>query len=156
VLDSPQHQRTQAFLCRFLYGGQGIGYPPRSLAVRSQSLTSTEWGGWLAARGGREWTAMRHATGEDPPCASGCDAELRRHNEVLRRAVGVQFHDRVLDRLWDWADDPTSRADGPVGQCTRGRRLGDGGRARPRAGSGGRTPPLMPSICPATPLHSPG
>ena len=28
---------------------------------------------------------------------SGYDAELRRHNEVLRRAVGVQLHDHVLD-----------------------------------------------------------
>ena len=32
---------------------------------------------------------MRHA--------AGYDAELRRHNEVLRRAVGVQLHDHVLD-----------------------------------------------------------
>src|SRR5262245_62686061 len=28
---------------------------------------------------------------------SGYDAELRRHNEVLRRAVGVQLRDHVLD-----------------------------------------------------------
>ena len=28
---------------------------------------------------------------------SGYDAELRRHNEVLRRAFGVQLHDHVLD-----------------------------------------------------------
>jgi SAM-dependent methyltransferase len=27
----------------------------------------------------------------------GYDAELRRHNEVLRQACGVQFHDHVLD-----------------------------------------------------------
>jgi ubiquinone/menaquinone biosynthesis C-methylase UbiE len=32
---------------------------------------------------------MRHAT--------GYDAELQRHNEVLRRAVGVQLRDHVLD-----------------------------------------------------------
>ena len=32
---------------------------------------------------------MRHAT--------SYDAELRRHNDVLRQAVGVQLHDRVLD-----------------------------------------------------------
>ena len=32
---------------------------------------------------------MRHA--------AGFDAELRRHNEVLRRAVGVRLHDHVLD-----------------------------------------------------------
>jgi ubiquinone/menaquinone biosynthesis C-methylase UbiE len=50
-----------------------------------------------AARGRREGTAMRHATGEHTPGASGYDAELRRHNEVLRRAVGVQLHDHVLD-----------------------------------------------------------
>jgi SAM-dependent methyltransferase len=31
------------------------------------------------------------------PGPSGYDAELRRHNEVLRRAIGVQLHDRVLD-----------------------------------------------------------
>jgi SAM-dependent methyltransferase len=28
---------------------------------------------------------------------SGYDAELRRHNEVLRRALGVRLHDHVLD-----------------------------------------------------------
>ena len=28
---------------------------------------------------------------------SGYDAELRRHNEVLRRACGVRLHDHVLD-----------------------------------------------------------
>jgi ubiquinone/menaquinone biosynthesis C-methylase UbiE len=28
---------------------------------------------------------------------SGYDAELRRHNEVLRRACGIQFRDHVLD-----------------------------------------------------------
>jgi SAM-dependent methyltransferase len=40
---------------------------------------------------------MRHATGQHTPGTSGYDAELRRHNEVLRRAVGVQVHDHVLD-----------------------------------------------------------
>jgi SAM-dependent methyltransferase len=41
---------------------------------------------------------MRHATtGEHTPGATGYDAELRRHNEVLRRAVRVQLHDHVLD-----------------------------------------------------------
>jgi len=30
-------------------------------------------------------------------CLGGYDAELRRHNEVLRRALGVQLHDHVLD-----------------------------------------------------------
>jgi len=31
------------------------------------------------------------------PGLSGYDAELRRHNDVLRRALGVQLHDHVLD-----------------------------------------------------------
>ena len=50
-----------------------------------------------AAPGRRERTAMRHAASEHTPGPSGYDAELRRHNEVLRRAVGVQLHDHVLD-----------------------------------------------------------
>jgi cyclopropane fatty-acyl-phospholipid synthase-like methyltransferase len=37
------------------------------------------------------------AAGGPAPGLSGYDAELRRHNEVLRRALGVQLHDRVLD-----------------------------------------------------------
>jgi ubiquinone/menaquinone biosynthesis C-methylase UbiE len=37
------------------------------------------------------------AASEDKPGLSGYDAELRRHNEVLRRACGVQPHDHVLD-----------------------------------------------------------
>jgi ubiquinone/menaquinone biosynthesis C-methylase UbiE len=40
---------------------------------------------------------VRHAASEPTPGPSGYDAELRRHNEVLRRAVGVQSHDHVLD-----------------------------------------------------------
>jgi ubiquinone/menaquinone biosynthesis C-methylase UbiE len=40
---------------------------------------------------------MRHSSGEQTPRTSGYDAELRRHNEVLRRAVAVQLHDQVLD-----------------------------------------------------------
>jgi SAM-dependent methyltransferase len=44
-----------------------------------------------------EGTAVRHAASEHAPGPSGYDAELRRHNEVLRRAVGVQPHHRVLD-----------------------------------------------------------
>ena len=47
--------------------------------------------------GRREGTAVRHAASEHTPGPSGYDAELRRHNEVLRRAVGVQLHDHVLD-----------------------------------------------------------
>ncbi|MEN3308712.1 MAG: hypothetical protein V7603_4914, partial [Micromonosporaceae bacterium] len=31
------------------------------------------------------------------PGPSGYDAELRRHNEVLRRACGIQYRDHVLD-----------------------------------------------------------
>jgi ubiquinone/menaquinone biosynthesis C-methylase UbiE len=50
-----------------------------------------------AAPGRREGTAMRHAASEHTPGPSGYDAELRRHNEVLRRAVGVQLRDHVLD-----------------------------------------------------------
>src|SRR5215207_5422588 len=51
-----------------------------------------------AAPGGhREGTAMRHAAGKHTPGTSGYDAELRRHNEVLRRAVSVHSHDHVLD-----------------------------------------------------------
>ena len=34
---------------------------------------------------------------ENAPAPSGYDAELRRHNEVLRRACGVQLRDHVLD-----------------------------------------------------------
>ena len=40
---------------------------------------------------------MRNADGGHTPGTSGYDAELRRHNEALRRAVGVRSHDRVLD-----------------------------------------------------------
>jgi SAM-dependent methyltransferase len=35
--------------------------------------------------------------GEPGPAAAGYDAELRRYDEVLRRAAGVQPHDHVLD-----------------------------------------------------------
>src|SRR6266516_5307275 len=44
-----------------------------------------------------EGAAVRHAASGHRPGPSGYDAELRRHNEVLRRAFGVQLHDRVLD-----------------------------------------------------------
>jgi SAM-dependent methyltransferase len=40
---------------------------------------------------------VRHAASEHVPGRSGYDSELRRHNEVLRRAVGVQLHDHALD-----------------------------------------------------------
>jgi ubiquinone/menaquinone biosynthesis C-methylase UbiE len=40
---------------------------------------------------------VRHPVSEHTPGPSGYDAELRRHNEVLRRACGVQLHDHVLD-----------------------------------------------------------
>ena len=40
---------------------------------------------------------MRHPVSEHAPGPSGYDAELRRHNPVLRRACGVQLHDHVLD-----------------------------------------------------------
>jgi ubiquinone/menaquinone biosynthesis C-methylase UbiE len=45
----------------------------------------------------REETTVRHAASEYTPGLSGYDAELRRYNEVLRRACGVQPHDHVLD-----------------------------------------------------------
>ena len=40
---------------------------------------------------------VRHAASEHSPGRSGYDAELRRHNEVLHRALGVQLRDQVLD-----------------------------------------------------------
>jgi SAM-dependent methyltransferase len=49
------------------------------------------------AAGRREGTAVRHAASEHTHGASGYDAELRRHNQVLRRALGVQLHDHILD-----------------------------------------------------------
>jgi SAM-dependent methyltransferase len=47
--------------------------------------------------GHHDGAAVPHAASEHTPGLSGYDAELRRHNEVLRRAVGVQVHDHVLD-----------------------------------------------------------
>jgi SAM-dependent methyltransferase len=41
--------------------------------------------------------AVRRAASERRPGLSGYDAELRRHNQVLRRACGVQLVDHVLD-----------------------------------------------------------
>ena len=40
---------------------------------------------------------MRRPASERTPGRIGYDAELRRHNEVLRRAVSVRLHDHVLD-----------------------------------------------------------
>ncbi len=40
---------------------------------------------------------MMDAGHQQHPGPSGYDAELRRHNEVLRRACGIQFRDHVLD-----------------------------------------------------------
>ncbi|WP_020579984.1 class I SAM-dependent methyltransferase [Actinopolymorpha alba] len=40
---------------------------------------------------------MRPPVSEHAPGPSGYDAELRRHNQVLRRACGVQLQDDVLD-----------------------------------------------------------
>jgi SAM-dependent methyltransferase len=40
---------------------------------------------------------MMDADHQQRPGPSGYDAELRRHNQVLRRACGIQFRDRVLD-----------------------------------------------------------
>jgi len=44
-----------------------------------------------------EGTTVRHAASEPAPGPGGYDAELRRHNEVLRRALDVQLDDHVLD-----------------------------------------------------------
>ena len=51
----------------------------------------------LGGPGRGEGTAVRHAASEHVPGPGGYDSELRRHNEVLRRAVGVQLDDHVLD-----------------------------------------------------------
>jgi SAM-dependent methyltransferase len=40
---------------------------------------------------------MMDADHQQRPGPTGYDAELRRHNEVLRRACGIQFRDHVLD-----------------------------------------------------------
>jgi len=40
---------------------------------------------------------MMDANHQQRPGLGGYDAELRRHNEVLRRACGIQVRDRVLD-----------------------------------------------------------
>src|SRR5207244_373757 len=40
---------------------------------------------------------MMAADHQQRPGPTGYDAELRRHNEVLRRACGIQFRDHVLD-----------------------------------------------------------
>lgn len=45
--------------------------------------------------GRKEGSAMRDAA--NAPSTGGYDAELRRYNEVLRRAVAVQSHHHVLD-----------------------------------------------------------
>jgi ubiquinone/menaquinone biosynthesis C-methylase UbiE len=44
-----------------------------------------------------EGTAVGHPVSEQTPGRSGYDAELRRHNQVLRQACDVQLHDHVLD-----------------------------------------------------------
>jgi SAM-dependent methyltransferase len=40
---------------------------------------------------------VRHTAGKQTPAPRAYDAELRRHNEVLRRACNVQLRDHVLD-----------------------------------------------------------
>jgi SAM-dependent methyltransferase len=51
----------------------------------------------LAAPGRLNGPAVRHAASEPTPDPNGYDAELRRHNEALRRVCGIQLHDHVLD-----------------------------------------------------------
>ncbi|GII33997.1 class I SAM-dependent methyltransferase [Planotetraspora mira] len=50
-----------------------------------------------ATPGRHEGTAVRRAAGGHTPGTSGYDAELRRHNQMLRRVCDVRLHDRVLD-----------------------------------------------------------
>ena len=45
----------------------------------------------------RQGSAVPPAANEGPAGSTGYDAELRRHNHVLRQACGVQPHDLVLD-----------------------------------------------------------
>ena len=45
----------------------------------------------------RQGTAVPPAANGHTPGSTGYDAELQRHNHVLRRACGVQPHDHVLD-----------------------------------------------------------
>ncbi|MGI5171033.1 class I SAM-dependent methyltransferase [Spirillospora sp. CA-253888] len=40
---------------------------------------------------------VRHTASERTPGSSGYDAELQRHDRILRRACGVRLHDHVLD-----------------------------------------------------------
>jgi ubiquinone/menaquinone biosynthesis C-methylase UbiE len=40
---------------------------------------------------------VQQPVSEPTPGLSGYDAELRRHNQILRQTCGVQLHDRVLD-----------------------------------------------------------
>jgi len=40
---------------------------------------------------------MRPAAGEHTGGLCGYDAELRQHNEILRRAGGIRLHDLILD-----------------------------------------------------------
>jgi len=47
--------------------------------------------------GHREGASVGHAASEQAPGRTGYDTELRWHNEVLRRAAGVQPRDHVLD-----------------------------------------------------------
>jgi ubiquinone/menaquinone biosynthesis C-methylase UbiE len=44
-----------------------------------------------------ERTVVRHAASEHTTGPGGYDAELRRHNDILRAAFGVHFDDHVLD-----------------------------------------------------------
>jgi hypothetical protein len=76
---------------------------------------------------------MQQAESEHTPGPSGYDAELRRHNEVLRRAVGVQLHDHTLDIAVELGRQP------------------DRPHARPRQGvRSGSTSPRPRSSAPAS------
>jgi SAM-dependent methyltransferase len=76
--------------------------PSAELPVFEELTDSRRLGGHLLETAPRrldrcEGTAVRHPVSEHPPGPGGYDAELRRHNEVLRRSCGVQLHDHVLD-----------------------------------------------------------
>jgi SAM-dependent methyltransferase len=73
--------------------------PMKSLQIGAyHNLSCSVFGLVLPRHGGGHWfePSIAHF-GMCRPRLTGYDAELQRHNEVLRRAVGVQVRDHVLD-----------------------------------------------------------